>query len=81
VSDLYGQSVAIAVRKLKDPRAIEPLIGTVRNDDRNVRVSAIYSLREFNDSRAVKALTSARNDKDLQYYADKSLEKLKGSEK
>ena len=49
-------------KKLKDPRAVEPLIATLKDPDLMVRTWAVEALGEFKDPRAVDALIVAMND-------------------
>jgi len=54
-----------ALGEIKDPRAVEPLIVTLRDTFFNLRVSAATALGEIKDPRAVGPLVAAMKDTDL----------------
>lgn len=63
----YGEgsrcNAAYYLGKMKDPRAVKPLITALKKDESvRVRESAAFALGEFNDSRAVNALINAVDD-------------------
>jgi HEAT repeat protein len=48
-----------ALGQIRDPRAVDPLIATLKNDRHFVRRSAASALGEIKDSRAVEPLIAA----------------------
>ena len=54
---------ASALGEIKDPRAVEPLIATLKNDKNGyVRAMAAWALGEIKDPRAVEPLIAALSD-------------------
>ncbi len=49
---------------LKDPVAVDPLIGALKDEDANVRAEAVDSLRRIGDPKAVDPLIRALQDED-----------------
>jgi HEAT repeat protein len=58
-------SAAIALGKLADARAVEPLIACLKDTDLNVRASSAFALGKLGDARAVAPLIACLKDKDL----------------
>jgi HEAT repeat protein len=50
--------------KMKDPRAVEPLIGALKHEDEYVRIEAAEALGEVKDPRTVDPLIAALKDED-----------------
>ncbi len=70
-----------AARKLGtigDPRAVEPLVAALKDENRGVRVCAASALGAIKDSRAAVPLIVALNDKDeyVRLSAAKALDDL-----
>ena len=55
---------AWALGRIKDPRAVEPLLGTLKDSDPRARASAAIALGNIKDTRAVGPLQAALNDSD-----------------
>lgn len=53
---LVRRNAAIALGNTKDPRAVEPLVNAIREDDSFVRISAAMALAEIKDDRAIGPL-------------------------
>lgn len=53
-----------ALREIKDPRAVEPLIRALKDKDNDIRETVVYALGEIKDARAVEPLTHALKDED-----------------
>ncbi|UCC96186.1 MAG: HEAT repeat domain-containing protein, partial [Candidatus Omnitrophota bacterium] len=47
---------------LKDPKAVEPLIIALKDENEEVRGEAAFALRKINDPRAAEAFCTALND-------------------
>ena len=78
--DAYVRAnAAWTLGKLKDPRAIEPLIAALKDSDWNVRWSAARALGELKDPRAVEPLIAALKDSDdsVRGFAAYALSELK----
>ena len=76
----FRRYVAEALGKIKDPRAVEPLIATLRRDkDSLVRRDAARALGRIKDPRAVEPLIYALKDKkeSVRLFAAKALGKIK----
>ncbi len=60
------------------PRAVDPLIASLSNDSRIVRMAAAYALGEIGDERAVAPLAKLLSDRepDVQHAALKALGKI-----
>jgi len=58
---------------LKDPRAVEPLIETLKDKNLSVRFAAAAALGELGDPRAVELLIEALKDKDLRVRFEAAL--------
>ena len=56
-------SAAVALGKMKSPRAIKALASVLSNDELPVRVSAAVAMGEIGSPRAVKPLIKALSDK------------------
>ncbi|MFC1632254.1 HEAT repeat domain-containing protein [Candidatus Omnitrophota bacterium] len=58
------ENAVYALRALKHPQAIEPLIAVLKDKHEtvDVRCAAAYALKDFNDPRAVKTLDEVKND-------------------
>lgn len=78
--DAYLRQAAVeALGKTKDPRAVNPLIAILNDEeDGEILLKASESLAEIGDLKAVSGLISLLNHKDLdrQWYASYTLEKL-----
>jgi HEAT repeat protein len=70
------QAAARALGKLKDKRAVEPLIGTLKDPEVNVRTFSAWALGEIQDSRAIEPLCSSLFDKETK-VRDQSFEALR----
>ena len=69
-----------SLAELKDPRAVAPLAGTLREDENSyVRWHAAMALEQLEDPRAVGPLTAALKDEDelVRTAARRALEKIK----
>jgi hypothetical protein len=53
---------ALVLGKLKDARAVEPLIESLRDSNETVRAAAVSSLGQLGDARATAALEGLRQD-------------------
>jgi HEAT repeat protein len=75
------RDAAIALGKIGDVRAVEPLKILLIDRSEDVRVAAAQALGELGDSRAIEALIRALNDTypDLQREAEFSLLKIGGT--
>ena len=51
-----------ALSAMKDERTIEPLLGTLKDEDSNVRAEAVNALREFGAPKVDEALVNALDD-------------------
>jgi len=73
------KNAAEALGKIKDPRAVEPLIEALKDKDFRVRWNAAEALGEIGDPKAVKPLIAALKDKDstVRLYAAEALGKIK----
>ncbi len=58
------RAAALALGKLKDPRAVEPLISALKDKDPEVRGAAVEALGELQASPAVELLISLLKDED-----------------
>jgi hypothetical protein len=67
-----------ALGKLKDPRALEPLIQTLADENPEIRWDSAISLGGLDDKRAIPALRKALedNDKYVRYGAASALSKI-----
>jgi HEAT repeat protein len=67
-----------ALGEIRDPRAVDPLIGLLRDKDNEVRWEAALALGEIADPRALGPLESALRDPDryVRYGSAVSLEKM-----
>ena len=72
------KNAAEALGKIKDPRAVEPLITALKDEYSEVRWHAAWSLGEIQDPRAVEPLIEALKDEDsgVRLSAAWSLEKI-----
>ena len=72
------KNAAEALGKIKDPRAVEPLITALKDEYSGVRWHAAWSLGEIQDPRAVEPLIEALKDEDsgVRLSAAWSLEKI-----
>jgi hypothetical protein len=52
--------------RLRDPRAVEPLIDALQDKDREVRLTAAWSLGKLKDFRAVEPLINLLKDRDFE---------------
>jgi hypothetical protein len=57
-----------ALREIKDPRAVEPLIKALEDTHKDVRFKAVEALGEIKDSDAVRPLIDALRNKDGAVY-------------
>ena len=73
------QAAAEALGEIKDPRAVEPLIAALKDEDSDVRAAAAYALGEIKDPRAVEPLIAALKDgdSDVRKAAAKALGEIK----
>ena len=71
-------NAALALGKIGDKRAVEPLIRALNDEKRYVRECAAEALGELRDERAIKPLTRVLNDEDEQVReaAKNALEKI-----
>lgn len=53
------------LRKIEDPRVVEPLIGCLKDENDSVRMSAAMALPSFKDRRAVDPLIVCLKDKEI----------------
>ena len=60
----FRQFAAVVLGKIKDPRAVEPLIAALKDADSGVRGKAVVALGKIGDSRAVDPLITALKDAD-----------------
>jgi hypothetical protein len=76
------KSTAIALGKLKDPRAVEPLIEALKDKYWEVRESAAYALGEIKDPRAVEPLIEALKDEkgNVRQSSAEALQKITGKD-
>ena len=79
----FREAAASALGKLRDPRAVEPLVDMIENSrDVLANRAAIYALGEIKDARAVEPLIKIREDKNRdgmsRIYAKDALEKITG---
>ena len=58
------KAAAYALGKIKDPRAVEPLIAALKDHNSDVREAAAYALGKIKDPRAVEPLIAALKDED-----------------
>jgi len=72
------KNAAKALGKIKDPRAVEPLIATLKDKDSDVRWHAARALEKIQDPRAVEPLIATLKDKDseVRWHAAEALEKI-----
>lgn len=77
-----SRRAAEALGKIKDARAVEPLIQALKDgNDWWIRVTSAWALGEIKDERAIKPLNEALNaegDKRVQVEVVLALEKIKG---
>ncbi|MBI1371154.1 MAG: hypothetical protein GC159_00090 [Phycisphaera sp.] len=72
---------AKALQRLHNPKAIDPLVATVRDDDEaDVRVAAANALGQYTDPKVFQALVGALNDDDYAVVTEamKSLKLMTG---
>jgi len=62
-------AAARALGGIKDPRAVEPLIAALKDEDSDVRKAAARALGEIKDPRAVEPLIAALEDEELRVRA------------
>jgi HEAT repeat protein len=69
-----------ALGKIKDPKAVKPLINLL--DNRDIRLAAIWALGNVGDKGAVPALTGLLNsdDKYVRYNSTQALKQIGGKE-
>jgi bilin biosynthesis protein len=67
--------VARLLGRLRDQRAIEPLVQALKLGDEELKVSAVWALSQFNDARALEELIreSQRSDSTVQSYVAHTL--------
>ena len=70
-----------ALDKLRDMRAVEPLITVLKMDNWEMRFRAIHALEHIADSRAIEPLLEVLNtpDKDLKWAAVMAIESIKAA--
>ena len=61
---VFRQFAAVVLGKIKDPRAVEPLITALQDADSGVRGKAAVALGKIGDPRAVEPLITALKDAD-----------------
>ncbi|MEK6678529.1 MAG: HEAT repeat domain-containing protein [Nitrospirota bacterium] len=69
-------NVAIALGKIGDPRAVEPLIIVLKDEDEDVRFSSALALGNIKDPRAVEPLIVALNKKEEEVLRRSAAEAL-----
>lgn len=57
-------NAAKALGGKKDPKAVEPLIGALKDSDKEVRISVIGALKDIKGARSIEALIGAFKDAD-----------------
>jgi HEAT repeat protein len=70
------QEAALALGKLKDARAVEPLIAGLRDKNSGFQLEAASALGEIRDARAVDPLVAILGDRRIQDYAVEALAKI-----
>lgn len=63
-SNVRCQAICILGMIKKDARAVEPLIAALKDENRDVRCSAVWALGALKEPRAVEPLITALKDKD-----------------
>jgi HEAT repeat protein len=61
-SSAIRKAAARALGQIKDTRAVEPLIGALKDEDRDVQEAAVDVLGQIGDTRAVEPLIAALKD-------------------
>jgi HEAT repeat protein len=61
----YNDQAILTLVTIGDPRAVEPLIDTIKNGNWNKRLAAAEALGKIGDTRAVEPLIIALKDKDM----------------
>lgn len=77
--DWVRMSMADTLGKIGDPRAVEPLISALGDEDEGFRCEAAAALGEIGDPRAVEPLTRALEDESewVRETAAEALEKIR----
>lgn len=72
------EEAAWTLSKIKDPRAVEPLVQVLKDKNKEIRLLATKALGEIGDARAEDALQEALKDEDedVQKEAKEALEKI-----
>jgi HEAT repeat protein len=74
INELRGVSwrmrAAVALGEIGDPRAVEPLIAALGDENLNVRIDAAKALGKIGDPRAVEPLIAALGDENLNVRID-----------
>ncbi len=67
------------LKRIRDPRSVEPLIAALKDKDEYVRAKAAKILGEIQNPRAVEPLTAALRDEaeDVRFEAGEALDKIK----
>ncbi len=76
ISYVRNHSIHSTLGKLKDWRAVEPLIKALKDEEKDVRKSAAEALGEIGDERAIKPLYEVSKDEDLKWNAERAIEKI-----
>ncbi len=82
VDPLARQLAADLLGSIRDPRAVEPLIGALNDESRHLRLSAITALKQIRDPRAVEPLIELLKEQDYDIYnaAALSLKSITGKD-
>ena len=65
IDGLARRDSAVALGQLGDPRAVEPLVKALGDDDRYVRIAVATALGQLGDPRAVEPLVKALGDDNI----------------
>lgn len=73
------EEAAEALGEIRDPRAVEPLIGALKDRDHEVRAEAADALARIGDPRAVEPLNALLGDPrpEVRRAAEKALSRLR----
>jgi HEAT repeat protein len=59
------RSIAVALAKIGDPRAVGVLIDALKSESQSVREAAAEALGEMGDPQAIEPLVAARDNEEL----------------
>jgi HEAT repeat protein len=73
------EEAAEALGEIRDPRAVDPLIGALKDRDHEVREEAVEALGKIGDKRAVEPLNAVLGDPDpkVRRAAENALNRLR----